>query len=98
MFKKVRKNKMSNDLQENKELNILQKSIDRLIEMLQNGNIHESIYILGTKKQIIKRNLLAGISRGIGSRNRVYNYNSNYCIFFAKDCKAKYTYNWSIYK
>ena len=34
--------------------------------MLQNMNIHDSLYILGSKKEIIKRNLLAGIARGIG--------------------------------
>lgn len=45
---------------------MLQKSIDKLIEMLQNMNLHDLIYILGSKKEIIKRNLLAGIARGIG--------------------------------
>lgn len=34
--------------------------------MLQDMNIHDSLYILGSKKEIIKRNLLAGIARGIG--------------------------------
>ena len=51
----------------NKEqINILQKSIDKLAEMLQNMNLHDLIYIMGSKKEIIKRNLLAGIARGIG--------------------------------
>ena len=40
--------------------------MDKLIQMLQNMNIHDYIYILGSKKEIIKRNLLAGIARGIG--------------------------------
>ena len=48
------------------KINILQKSIDKLAQMLQNMNIHDSLYILGSKKEIIKRNLLAGIARGIG--------------------------------
>ena len=40
--------------------------MDKLTQMLQNMNIHDSLYILGSKKEIIKRNLLAGIARGIG--------------------------------
>ena len=44
----------------------MQKSIDKLAQMLQDMNIHDSLYILGSKKEIIKRNLLAGIARGIG--------------------------------
>ena len=40
--------------------------MDKLTQMLQNMNIHDSLYILGCKKEIIKRNLLAGIARGIG--------------------------------
>ena len=40
--------------------------MDKLTQMLQNMNIHDYIYILGSKKEIIKRNLLAGIARGIG--------------------------------
>ena len=49
-----------------KKINILQKSIDKLTNMLQDMNIHDLIYIFGSKKEIIKRNLLAGIARGIG--------------------------------
>ncbi len=44
----------------------LNKKIDKLISMLEKSNITEYIYILGNKKEIIKRNLLAGIARGIG--------------------------------
>ena len=40
--------------------------MDKLTQMLQNMNIHDSLYILGSKKEIIKRNILAGIARGIG--------------------------------
>jgi len=47
-------------------INILQASIDKLAKMLKEMNIHDYIYILGSKKEIIKRNLLAGIARGIG--------------------------------
>lgn len=53
-------------IRERQKINILQKSIDKLTEILQNMNIHDLIYILGSKKEIIRRNLLAGIARGIG--------------------------------
>lgn len=51
---------------EKQRINLLQKSIEKLTQMLQDMNIHDSLYILGSKKEIIKRNLLAGIARGIG--------------------------------
>ena len=45
---------------------ILNYNIERLMEYLDNKNIQELIYILGSKKEIAKRNILAGIFRGIG--------------------------------
>lgn len=42
------------------------KSINKLIVVLKEMNIHDSLYVLGSKREIIKRNLLAGIARGIG--------------------------------
>ncbi len=48
---------------EKKKLN---KKIDKLVLMLEKSNITEIIYILGNKKEIIKRNLIAGIARGFG--------------------------------
>lgn len=51
----------------NKEIYImLNNSIKKLNKAIQDGNIHELTYILGSKKEIIKRNFLAGIFRGIG--------------------------------
>ena len=50
----------------NRKINVLDKKIDRLIDILEKGNFIELIYLLGNKKEIIWRNLLAGISRGIG--------------------------------
>lgn len=44
----------------------LDKKIDKIIEMMEKSNIIELSYILGNKKEIIKRNLIAGISRGVG--------------------------------
>ena len=57
---------MFGKIKEKQKINILQKSIDKLSQILQNMNIHDYLYILGSKKEIIKRNLLAGIARGIG--------------------------------
>ena len=50
----------------NKKIDILNNSINNLIETFQKSNIEEWTYILGSKKEIIKRNLLAGIFRGVG--------------------------------
>lgn len=50
----------------NKKINFLTKQLDYLISKIEKSNIHELVYVLGNKKEIIKRNLLAGISRGIG--------------------------------
>ena len=50
----------------NKKINILSDLINRLITMLEKSNYVEWSYILGSKKEIIKRNILAGIARGVG--------------------------------
>ena len=42
------------------------KNIERLLGILENKNMQELVYILGNKKEIAKRNFLAGIFRGIG--------------------------------
>lgn len=49
-----------------KKLDILNKSIEQLSNTLEKGNFIEWSYIAGNKKEIIKRNLLAGMFRGIG--------------------------------
>lgn len=49
-----------------KNVNRLNSSIEKLSEMLEKGNFVELTYILGSKKEIIKRNLMAGIFRGVG--------------------------------
>ncbi len=49
-----------------KKYELLNKSIDRLIYILEKGNIEEFAFLLGNKKELLKRNLLAGISKGIG--------------------------------
>ena len=50
----------------NIRIEYLSKQINNLIAKIEKSNIHELIYILGNKKEIIKRNFLAGIFRGIG--------------------------------
>ena len=47
----------------NKKIN---GKLDDINEKLDKSNIVEISYILGNKKEIIKRNLLAGVFRGIG--------------------------------
>ena len=49
-----------------KQSRLLSGNIEKLISILEEMNVHELIYILGDKKEIIKRNLYAGIFRGIG--------------------------------
>ena len=49
-----------------KEYNLLNKSIDDLADTLEKGNLKDLIYLLGSKKEIIVRNLIAGIFRGVG--------------------------------
>lgn len=47
----------------NKKIN---EKIDNINEKLDKTRMVELSYIVGSKKEIIKRNLLAGISRGVG--------------------------------
>lgn len=49
-----------------KKINILNQSIQKLGKILEEGNFVELTYILGNKKEIMVRNLIAGIFRGIG--------------------------------
>ena len=44
----------------------ISKKIDKLNTAIEKTNLMEIVYILGNKKEIFKRNLIAGISRGIG--------------------------------
>ena len=50
----------------NKKIDVVKTSINKLIETFQKSNIEEWTYILGSKKEIIKRNFIAGIFRGVG--------------------------------
>ena len=44
----------------------INKKIDKLNNILERSNIVEFSYIYGSKKEILKRNLIAGIARGVG--------------------------------
>ena len=44
----------------------LNNNIEKLIVKLENKNLEEIFYVLGNKKEIAKRNFIAGIFRGIG--------------------------------
>ena len=49
-----------------KKINALEGTVNKLNKTLEKSNLVELTYILGNKKEILKRNLIAGISRGIG--------------------------------
>ncbi len=49
-----------------KNMEILNKSIQELLENLNKSNYIEWLYILNNKKEIFIRNITAGIGRGIG--------------------------------
>lgn len=44
----------------------INKKIDEINHKLEKSNILEWSYIMGSKKEMIKRNILAGIFRGVG--------------------------------
>ena len=45
---------------------MLNQNIERLLKFLEKKKIEQLIDILGSKKEIVKRNFLAGIFRGMG--------------------------------
>lgn len=49
-----------------KKYNLLEKAIRELNKILEEGNFVELSYLLGDKKELLFRNLLAGIARGVG--------------------------------
>lgn len=44
----------------------IEKKIDKINKQLEKANLSELVYFLGSKKEIFIRNILAGISRGVG--------------------------------
>ena len=49
-----------------KKYNLLEKSIEQLNKVIQEGNFVELSYLLGNKKEMFIRNFFAGIARGVG--------------------------------
>lgn len=49
-----------------KKYNLLEKSIEQLNKVVQEGNFVELSYLLGNKKEMFIRNFFAGIFRGVG--------------------------------
>ena len=49
-----------------KKIDLLNASINNLLETIQKSNIEQWTYIFGSKKEIIIRNIIAGIFRGVG--------------------------------
>ena len=49
-----------------KKYNLLEKSIEQLNRVVQEGNFVELSYLLGNKKEMFIRNFFAGIFRGVG--------------------------------
>lgn len=45
---------------------LLNCNIERLLKYFDDKNVQEIIYVLGSKKEIAKRNFIAGIFRGAG--------------------------------
>ena len=44
----------------------LNRNVRKLNQILEEKNLQDFFYIVGNKKEIFKRNLYAGIARGIG--------------------------------
>lgn len=49
-----------------KKIKFITSQIEKLNKTFEESNLIELIHILGNKKEIIKRNFLAGIFRGVG--------------------------------
>jgi len=47
-------------------IEILNNNIERLLRFLEKKRIEQLVDILGTKKELAKRNFVAGIFRGVG--------------------------------
>jgi len=56
-----------------------EKIENKIFEKSNEKAYHDLIYILGSKKEIIKRNFLGGIARGVGIRSWCNNSNCSNC-------------------
>lgn len=80
-----------------KKINILEQSIEKLSHTLEEGNYIEWAHLLGNKKEIIKRNLLARNSKGSRNWNRCYHHYGYFSDFATKDCDVKYSCDRRVY-
>lgn len=62
---KTKENKTKNKTENNKKSKLYNQII-LLNETLEKSNLTELLYLIGDKKELFKRNLYAGIARGIG--------------------------------
>lgn len=76
---------------------ILNENIEKLLEILEEKNIEEIIYILGSKKEIAKRNFIAGIFRGIGIGIGVTIITAIIIYFLQKLVRLNIPRYWQIY-
>ena len=73
------------------------KEIDNLNYNLAKNNLIELSEIIGNRKELLKRNLIARYIQRNRSRNWCDNNYSNYNIYITKNSKTKYTDNRRIY-
>ena len=72
----IKKNKINKKAQHNyrnvvlfmffKKRKVLNEKIDKLADTLEKSNLSELAYLVGNKKQIVFRNFIAGLFRGVG--------------------------------
>ncbi len=91
------KKKKEEEKEKSEKINLLSKSVEHLNKILQEGNFVELAYLLGNKKEMFIRNFFAGISRGIGIRNRSNYYYGNTCNASSKNCNIKYSSDRRVY-
>ena len=80
-----------------KRIDKLTKKIDDLNYKLAKNNLIELSEIIGNRKELLKRNLIARYIKRDRSRNWSNNHYSNHNIYIAKNSKTKYSNNRRIY-
>lgn len=80
-----------------KRIDKLTKKIDDLNYKLAKNNLIELSEIIGNRKELLKRNLIARYIKRDRSRNWSNNHYSNHNIYIAKNSKTKHSNNRRIY-
>lgn len=73
-----------------RKLSYLEEKIEKLNTILVEANIRELSYIIGSKKQILIRNILAGIAKGIGVGIGFTLITAIIIYILQKNCKIKF--------